>query len=77
MRQIFREWNWDERTLAVGPLALWIAAFLVWSLVLMVRRRRWRSPAGAARELGVGWKASFVVVVAWLVGCSVWLTVTG
>ena len=77
MRRIFQEWGWDERALASGPLALWIAAFLVWSIVRMVRGGRMRSPLAAARNLGAGWRISFFAAVVWLVGCAVWLTVAG
>jgi hypothetical protein len=75
MRRIFSDWSWDERALVAGPLALWIAAFLLWSIVLMVRGGRMRGPMAAARQLGMGWKVSFVAVAAWLVGWALWLTV--
>jgi len=74
MRQIFTTWSWDERALVAGPLALWIAAYLVWVLILMARKRRLRGPAAAARDLGPAWKITFIAVVAWLIASAIWLT---
>ena len=75
MRRIFSEWFKDERAFVVAPLALWILALIVWSLVTMVRTRRLRGPGAGLRNMGIGWKLSFAAAVVWLVGWSVWLTV--
>lgn len=59
----------------VAPLALWIAAFIVRAVVMMVMRRRMISPGQVAARLGWGWKLGFAAAVAWLLGSVVWLLI--
>lgn len=77
MRRIFNGWHLGEQAWVVAPLAVWMATFLVFAVGTMIVQRRPMSPRGFARSLGLGWKLSFLAAVLWLVGGSVWLTVSG
>lgn len=76
MRRLFSGWYRGEHAWIVAPLALWLAAYLVWVVVLMIRRRRMIGMFAAARQLGWPWKVSFAAAVVWLVGWAVWLAMS-
>lgn len=75
MQRIFSGWHLGERAWVAAPLAIWIAAYLLFALGTMVVRRRPVSIHGFVRELGLWWKVSFAAAAVWLAGWSVWLTV--
>lgn len=77
MQRIFSGWHLGERAWVVAPLAIWIAAYLLFALGTMIVRRRPVSVRGFVRELGTVWKVTFAAAVIWLVGWSIWLTVEG
>lgn len=77
MRQILSGWYLDERAWVVAPVVAWMVAYLVLTVVLMIRRRRVMGLTSAARELGVGWRVTFALAVIWLAGWAIYLTVTG
>lgn len=76
LRRLFSGWHLDERAFVVAPLALWLLAFLFRAAYLMAIRRRVMSRGHVVRELGPAWKVTFVLAVAWLIGCAIWLTFT-
>lgn len=76
MRRIFDGWWRSEHWWVAAPLAAWILAVLAWGIIRMIRTRRLMSPHGTVRGLGRGWAATFAAAVVWLVGWSIWLTLT-
>lgn len=77
MRRLFSDWSRGEHAWIVAPLALWLAAFIVRGIVMMIRQKRVLGRGAVARQLGWPWKASFVAAVTWLVGWAVWLAASG
>jgi hypothetical protein len=74
VRKALADWEWGERLLAGGPIALWLLAFLVWGVVTMIRQKRLFSRGAFARSLGAWWGITFVAAVAWLLGWAMWLS---
>lgn len=74
MRRIFSDWAQGEYAWIIAPLAIWMTAWLVNTVILMIRRRRWLHPMRGDGQAGWIWKGTFLAAVAWMV---VWLVVKG
>ncbi len=73
MRNLFSDWFRGDYAWVIAPLGVWMVAWLLNTLVQMIRRRRLLHPLFGDRQAGWVWKATFLAVVVWGVGWTIWL----
>lgn len=74
MRGLFSDWFRGEYAWVIAPLAIWMAAWLLNTIVLMIRRKQLLHPLLGDRQAGWIWKGTFLAAAGWAL---VWVVVLG